>query len=296
MITTKNDYDKQKNDIASGNSDLGHINGSNEELLTIDWNTREILIPESFETIAVFGDHMAERLYFKCARYFDDKDLGGEDITFGIVFLNSENAYGKDYAVDVKAITSEDGDDEVIFAWELKDEATRVSGDLTFAIQAYTVNDEGKITYRLNTKPTMFTVDNTLNYIATPSEPSTGADVTDGLAARIALLEKNLWEISKGDNGVKAVTLELAADVEKRFGELTSLSLTLPTVVGEDYEAMLSFTSGATATAFTYPDEIKWSGSDVYDGIFAPVVNERYTISFWHDGVYMNAVARGVEV
>ena len=189
MITTKTDYEKQKAEISSGVSNLGHINGTKEELFTIDWNTRAITIPQSFDTIAVVGEHMAERLYFKCSRYFDDKDLSSEDVTFAIVYLSSDNIYGKDYAVDMKVVS--ESDDEIIFAWELKSGVTHVSGDLTFAIQAYSIDDEGKVNYRISTIPNSFNIVNTLEYVLSPSEP-TAIDTLNGLAVRIAMLEKNM--------------------------------------------------------------------------------------------------------
>lgn len=94
-------------------------------------------------------------------------------------------------------------------------------------------------------------------------------------------------------------TQTLADNTEYRAGELTALTLTLPSSYGDTFEASVVFTSGATATNATYPDGIKWSGMDIAesDGVtgFAPIANQRYNISFWWDGLYTNAVVRGVE-
>lgn len=95
-------------------------------------------------------------------------------------------------------------------------------------------------------------------------------------------------------------TQTLADNTEYRAGELTALTLTLPSSYGDTFEASVVFTSGATATNATYPDGIKWSGMDIAesDGVtgFAPIANQRYNVSFWWDGLYTNAVVRGVEV
>lgn len=95
------------------------------------------------------------------------------------------------------------------------------------------------------------------------------------------------------------VTQALADNTEYRAGELTALTLTLPSSYGDTFESSIVFTSGATATNVTYPDGIKWSGMDIAesDGVtgFAPIANQRYNISCWWDGLYTNAVVRGVE-
>lgn len=96
------------------------------------------------------------------------------------------------------------------------------------------------------------------------------------------------------------ITQEAADNTEYRAGTLTSLTITLPTDIPDTYESSIVFTSGATATNVTYPDGIKWSGMDIAesDGVtgFAPIANQRYNVSFWWDGLYTNAVVRGVEV
>ena len=71
---------------------------------------------------------------------------------------------------------------------------------------------------------------------------------------------------------------ELADNTEARFGEVTSLTLTLPTDTTGDYISSVAFTSGATATSLTYPDAITMIGTDCIDGVFAPVASKRYTV------------------
>lgn len=91
-------------------------------------------------------------------------------------------------------------------------------------------------------------------------------------------------------------TLTPANNTEYRYGELTSLSLTVPDTPADDYATYIVFTSGEIAAEVDYPDTLKWSGDDVIDGIFTPLPSRRYNIGLWYDGEYINAVARGVSV
>jgi hypothetical protein len=73
-----------------------------EDYFEIDLDTRKIKVPEAFETngIGVQGDSMAEILYFKVDRYFDDMDLAtclptetGDKK--GMCFIQWENGRGE---------------------------------------------------------------------------------------------------------------------------------------------------------------------------------------------------------
>lgn len=85
-------------------------------------------------------------------------------------------------------------------------------------------------------------------------------------------------------------------NTEYRCGEVTSVTITLPEEIPDDYAAYIAFTSGTTAAEAVYPDSIKWSGDDVIDGVFIPVASRRYNIGIWYDGVNVNAAARGAGV
>lgn len=85
-------------------------------------------------------------------------------------------------------------------------------------------------------------------------------------------------------------------NTEYRCGEVTSVTITLPEEIPDDYAAYIVFTSGTTAAEAVYPDTIEWSGDDVIDGVFIPVASRRYNIGIWYDGVNVNAAARGAVV
>ena len=96
--------------------------------------------------------------------------------------------------------------------------------------------------------------------------------------------------------GTQSVTLTNGS--ENRIGEVSSLTLTLPSPIPDDYISILSFTSGATATALDYGENIKWvnGSTDVIDGIFVPIPNTRYTIVIRYDGQYVCGEVGGVAI
>ena len=92
---------------------------------------------------------------------------------------------------------------------------------------------------------------------------------------------------------------ELADNTEARFGEVSSLTLTLPSnTTGEfgGYISSVVFTSGATATSLTYPDTIAMIGTDCIDGVLAPVAGKRYTVIVAYDGAGLVGYVAGHEV
>lgn len=105
-----------------------------------------------------------------------------------------------------------------------------------------------------------------------------------GLITNIITITESTAEITPDNN------------TEYRCGEVTSVTITLPEDMPDDYAAYIVFTSGTTAAEAVYPDSIKWSGDDVIDGVFIPVASRRYNIGIWYDGVNVNAAARGAGV
>lgn len=79
-----------------------------------------------------------------------------------------------------------------------------------------------------------------------------------------------------------------------RAGEIATLELLIPSAIDDDFLCEVDFTSGATATAFTMVDTVKWTGDDIIKGSLVPQANKRYNLLFWYDGVNFNAESRGV--
>lgn len=121
---------------------------------------------------------------------------------------------------------------------------------------------------------------------------------------QINQLNKNTADIAKLSATIVLldgtdITQEAADNTEYRAGTLTSLTITLPPEIPNTYESSIVFSSGDTPTNGVFPDDIKWSGTDVIENngavALVPIENTRYNISLWYDGKYVNAVSRGVD-
>lgn len=101
--------------------------------------------------------------------------------------------------------------------------------------------------------------------------------------------------INEEDN----TTIELTNNTDFLRDEVASLTISFPgglSLGTAFYRSSLSFKSGSTATAITYPTGIIWSGFDIKNGQFVPVADKYYNIVFWRDYFGYNAVVRGVWV
>jgi len=76
--------------------------------------------------------------------------------------------------------------------------------------------------------------------------------------------------------------------------EQTALTIVLPTTNTDGFLCEIDFSSGASPTTVNYPSSIKWLGDDIYNNVFTPVVNKRYTIMCYYNGAEYVATVRGV--
>ena len=90
------------------------------------------------------------------------------------------------------------------------------------------------------------------------------------------------------------LTQELANDTIYDCGELTALTITVPATMDAKYISQVNFTSGATPTALTAPNTIKWKGDDLTGGVFVPVASKRYAVLFFTDGVNVRGIVQAV--
>ena len=79
-------------------------------------------------------------------------------------------------------------------------------------------------------------------------------------------------------------------------GNTANLTITFPSTATNRYMSTISFKSGTTATHFSYPTGIIWSGFDIVNGQFVPVAGKYYEIVFWKNNYGFNAAVRGVWV
>ena len=129
-----------------------------EPTFDIDLNTRSIQFPKGNYVYAVVGDDLAETIYFKTDRYFDNVDLN--DMTIAIIVNTGEKKYL--IPTNVRDITSTPG--TIIFGWPISKEITENSTTLEFAVRFYTFNEEQQLAYNLSTQTTKLIVKPGLNY------------------------------------------------------------------------------------------------------------------------------------
>ena len=120
-----------------------------EDVFTIDANTRHITVPTSFANngISVQSDEISEVVYFKVDRFYDATDLYMQDIMIEWKAPNGD----KGYSVPTVKIL-DDTANYVIFGWALSSKITSKSGNITFAVRFYEYDQElGQIKYSLST-------------------------------------------------------------------------------------------------------------------------------------------------
>lgn len=93
-----------------------------------------------------------------------------------------------------------------------------------------------------------------------------------------------------------STNIMLPNNTDMRFGTMTALEITLPNTIEDDYIASVTFTSGVNPTNFRYPENIKFIGDDVTNGIFTAAKNKRYEVNIAYDGVNYIGVVGGYAI
>lgn len=93
-------------------------------------------------------------------------------------------------------------------------------------------------------------------------------------------------------------SITLADNTEFRVADtVTSISLTVPDNIPNDFICSVIFKSGAEAMAIDYSAVSPiWRGDDVTDGVFIPLANKIYNVIFYNDGFNITAVAGGYDI
>ena len=170
---------------------------------------------------------------------------------------------------------------------------TKVTKNTT-DISTLTSNQE-TLTQNVNTLNTQYTA---LNEKAHTHSNKDVLDLFSQSTSFVKYNDKDLEEkvtINEEDN----TTIELTNNTDFLRDEVASLTISFPgglSLGTPFYRSSLSFKSGSTATAITYPTGIIWSGFDIKNGQFVPVAGKYYNIVFWRDYFGYNAVVRGVWV
>ena len=78
-----------------------------------------------------------------------------------------------------------------------------------------------------------------------------------------------------------------------RLGECSSLTLSFPAVLDDDYYTEISFDSGADATEFYLNGRVRLTGDGVADEELMPRAKTHYTVFIWYDGE-LQGIVRGL--
>lgn len=181
------------------------VNSDTEPIIEIDADLRKITVPKQLQNIGVVGDHHAEKIFFKCPRYFDGKDLSGH--TCIIRCINAGSEYFESPTVDMLI-----EDDVLIFGWILDNYATRYSGTIQFTVQFETKNNG--VQYQWQTTPTSLNILAGLNIEKTITDKDdilfrTLTNQIQNLQSRVSDLESMLINYSNLQNEIITLQNEL---------------------------------------------------------------------------------------
>ena len=97
---------------------------------TIDPETREITVPDTYKILGVESDEDVERVYFKCPKIVGDNI----DLSKLVIFVNYQNASGeKDrYYCDDVSVKG----DEITFSWLISRKCAKAPGTIQFIVCA----------------------------------------------------------------------------------------------------------------------------------------------------------------
>lgn len=116
-------------------------------IMDIDLDTREVQTPEY---LSVEDEHLAETVYFRIDRFFENQDLAN---TIGIIEYINAKGEGYIYPIPYYDITSEKDNNKIIIPWCIDGFATMYAGAVKFQIRFYEINEKKEITYNLKTLP-----------------------------------------------------------------------------------------------------------------------------------------------
>lgn len=163
-------------------------------VITVDFVTRTINIPESIKNLGVEGDDDTQRLEWRMPRYFK-----GIDLSKFVIRINYKNAEGGEDIAEVSDIVVED--ETVSFVWQVERFAYLYAGDVEFALCLRDIADDGEILREIGTTNASLPVLKSLHTDATTIEAQ-----LDLIAVAInEALEKAKDSELKGDPGYTPV-------------------------------------------------------------------------------------------
>lgn len=182
------------------NSSLTILSNSSDEsldsnpmihpIIDIDLNSRAIDLPLEFQDfLSVENEHYAETVFFRVDRYFDGVDLSKMMVI--VEYINAETE-GRIFPVILKDIMSEEN--KMIFAWTIGAEATKMHGELRFAVRFYAVDENEPIyIYNLATLPVTVNIAESIGEIDYKEAYDYDADTLRDIYARINQAKYFYW-------------------------------------------------------------------------------------------------------
>lgn len=118
------------------------------EYCTVDDITRVVTVPEQYKTLGVETDQAVKKIWFRFPRIVGNNNT---DLSVLSVRIHYRNANGDIDGYIVKDLEA-DGEDNVIFSWEIGGNVALYKGNVEFIVCAVRTDDEGLIHREWNTK------------------------------------------------------------------------------------------------------------------------------------------------
>lgn len=131
--------------LAQMESEIMPLSVESPDKCVIDPESREIVIPETYQILGVESDEKVERIEFECPKIVGDNiDLSKLQIR-----INYQNANGDKDQYIVEDV--ETNGDNIEFSWLLSRKVTQYRGTVQFIVCAVKVIDDATITNEWNT-------------------------------------------------------------------------------------------------------------------------------------------------
>ena len=193
---------------------------------------------------------------------------------------------------------------------------TDVEGSFASAMNVDTAENntvilKDNVWYRLGTKTAFAIAD---RFSATVDGETFDASIIGGTNGQYSFTydkQSSAWKYNQATVNLTDYGISLTVDensellsgdkiIVKRTTANNTVSITvkIEPIYKKDFVCFVSFVAG-TNVSCSYPENISWSGDDVFTNVFTPTDNKRYTITFFNDNVSdaftnIQAVVRGV--
>ena len=249
MKTDASEYLSLLQEIQNNNVSTFTIMPADEPRFTIDSNSRNITVPSEFSFLSVQNDHKAETIYFEIDRYFDDVDLSQH--TCVIQFINKSGSTINEGTYPVTSMDIDSVDGKIVFGWEICNDATQLTGDITFSVRFYSIDDNGNFTYNFNTLTANSFILPSLNIISggekiTATELEIWTNKMNNLAssieADIVTVEEKLTELENSIASIPEDYTALTEEVDKLSGEIADVNSDIESIANDNYLAVTNST------------------------------------------------------